>query len=282
MLAALKGPAAFALIPLGTFSAVAPAMLVVAREGARESWNAQDRLFLESGARILGASLRRFQRWQALETATLTDGLTGLRNRRALERLIADPGELGSSFRVWVADLHGFKTLNDSMGHAVGDLCLRQVAEVLLSQLRPADARFLCGAAALEFALVLPLLVMLLLGIVTGGVSYSRALGVTNAVREGARFGATATFSTATQATWASDTAARVRATQFDDSSSASSSSTSVCVEMVRTGTPNVSVYSSCSVGGSNAPTLTMPALGSYPETSRSWPRWPCWWSRPW
>ncbi len=153
---ALSQPAAFALIPLGTFSAVAPAMLVVAREGAREAWSAQDRLFLESGARILGASLRRFQRWQTLETATLTDGLTGLRNRRALERLLADPGELGPSFRVWVADLHGFKTLNDSVGHAVGDLCLQQVATALSEQIRPRDSRFLFRLGGDEFALALP------------------------------------------------------------------------------------------------------------------------------
>ena len=48
------------------------------------------------------------------------------------------------------------------------------------------------GAVAVEFALVLPLLVMLLLGIATTGLSYTHAIGVTNAVREGARFGATA------------------------------------------------------------------------------------------
>lgn len=149
-------PAAFALIPLGTFSAVAPAMLIVAREGMEKTWSAQDRLFLESSARILGASLRRFQRWQALETATLTDGLTGLRNRRALERLLADPGELGPSFRVWVADLHGFKTLNDSVGHAVGDLCLQQVATALSEQIRPRDSRFLFRLGGDEFALALP------------------------------------------------------------------------------------------------------------------------------
>ncbi len=47
------------------------------------------------------------------------------------------------------------------------------------------------GAVAVEFALVLPVLVMLLLGITTAGLSYSHAIGLTNAVREGSRFGAT-------------------------------------------------------------------------------------------
>lgn len=47
------------------------------------------------------------------------------------------------------------------------------------------------GAAALEFALVVPLLVMLLLGMTTAGISLNKAIGTTDAVREGARFGGT-------------------------------------------------------------------------------------------
>ncbi len=42
-----------------------------------------------------------------------------------------------------------------------------------------------------EFALTLPLLVMLLLGMVTGGYTYNQKLAITNGVREGSRFGAT-------------------------------------------------------------------------------------------
>lgn len=47
------------------------------------------------------------------------------------------------------------------------------------------------GASLVEFALVLPLFVMLLLGMLTGGLAYSRKLAVTQAAREGARYGAT-------------------------------------------------------------------------------------------
>ncbi len=43
------------------------------------------------------------------------------------------------------------------------------------------------GAAAVEFALVLPILVMLVFGIVYFGLGYNAKLGVTAAVREGAR-----------------------------------------------------------------------------------------------
>lgn len=48
------------------------------------------------------------------------------------------------------------------------------------------------GAAAVEFALVLPLLAMLLIGTVTVGLAYSNHVALTNAVREGARLGASA------------------------------------------------------------------------------------------
>jgi Flp pilus assembly pilin Flp len=91
------------------------------------------------------------------------------------------------------------------------------------------------GAAAVEFALVLPVLCMLLLGVLTAGLSYSHGLGLTNAVREGSRFGATATPATAGDWTsWADDVIARTRATQFDDPSI----STSVCVKLFKnTGT---------------------------------------------
>lgn len=59
------------------------------------------------------------------------------------------------------------------------------------------------GAAAVEFALVLPILVMLVFGIVYFGLGYNAKLGVTAAVREGAREAALGhTNSEATQAVY--------------------------------------------------------------------------------
>ncbi len=89
------------------------------------------------------------------------------------------------------------------------------------------------GAVAVEFALVAPILIMLLIGTATSGVSYSRALGVTNAVREGARFGATADASVV-PSTWTTDVIARVRDTQFDDFGSPPH--TAVCVQLIKNG----------------------------------------------
>ena len=47
------------------------------------------------------------------------------------------------------------------------------------------------GAVAVEFALVLPILAMLMMGIVTFGLAYNDHLALTNAIREASRFGAT-------------------------------------------------------------------------------------------
>ena len=47
------------------------------------------------------------------------------------------------------------------------------------------------GAGLIEFAIILPVLVMLLLGIITGGNAYQEKLSLTNGAREGARYGAT-------------------------------------------------------------------------------------------
>lgn len=115
------------------------------------------------------------------------------------------------------------------------------------------------GAIAVEFALILPLVAMLILGAVTGGLSYSQAIGVQNAVREGARFGATADA----VSSWEGDVVSRVRTTQFDDGTTAASSGTSICVQLVKA--PSTVVRSTCSIGGSNGPALSMPALADYP-----------------
>jgi Flp pilus assembly protein TadG len=47
------------------------------------------------------------------------------------------------------------------------------------------------GAVLVEFAITLPLLVMLLLGMFTGGIVLNQKLAIANGVREGSRFGAT-------------------------------------------------------------------------------------------
>ncbi len=59
----------------------------------------------------------------------------------------------------------------------------------------PGDRAEERGAVAVEFALVLPLLLALLVGTMTAGLGYNKILGVSDGVHEGARFGATTAIS---------------------------------------------------------------------------------------
>lgn len=133
-----------------------------------------------------------------------------------------------------------------------------------MSFARPRTHRRDDGVVALEFALLFPLLAMLMMGIVTGGLSYSNAIGVQNAVREGVRFGATADQA---NAAWTADVISRTRATQFDDGTSQATSETSVCVQLVKA--PTTVVKTECSVAA-NGPVLSMPATSAYPAVPAS------------
>lgn len=74
---------------------------------------------------------------QALEKAE-TDPLTGLGNRRALERLttLLETSDHPAAVSVLMIDIDQFKEFNDQYGHPAGDDCLRQVAGAIESSLR--------------------------------------------------------------------------------------------------------------------------------------------------
>jgi Flp pilus assembly protein TadG len=85
------------------------------------------------------------------------------------------------------------------------------------------------GAVAVEFALVLPMLVMLLLGMVSTGITYSDHLAISNAAREGGRFGAAVDYSTGATA-WADSVQSRVLQTYANGSSTLTAAQ--VCVQL--------------------------------------------------
>lgn len=90
----------------------------------------------------------------AAEEQALTDTLTGLRNRRALEIRLQDLVQNGIPFGLMHIDLDFFKQVNDSLGHAAGDAVLRNVAEVLTLETRTTDLVARVGGD--EFVVVLP------------------------------------------------------------------------------------------------------------------------------
>jgi diguanylate cyclase (GGDEF)-like protein len=82
------------------------------------------------------------------------DALTGLANRVALNERLGHLVATGTDVTVLFIDLDGFKLVNDSWGHAIGDELLVQVADRLRRQL-PSDV-MLCRAGGDEFLVVAP------------------------------------------------------------------------------------------------------------------------------
>jgi diguanylate cyclase (GGDEF)-like protein/putative nucleotidyltransferase with HDIG domain len=93
-----------------------------------------------------------------LEEQAASDPLTSLFNRRAfLDRLHLEmerAARSGEPLSIAILDIDGFKSINDRLGHHVGDDVLRQVARVLVE--RRADGDVLCRYGGEEFVWLLP------------------------------------------------------------------------------------------------------------------------------
>lgn len=95
---------------------------------------------------------------QRLEQLSTTDELTGLRNRRALDRRLEEEAARAMRYVrplvLALMDLDGFKAINDRFSHEVGDEVLREVGRLLARRLRASDVAARWGGE--EFALLLP------------------------------------------------------------------------------------------------------------------------------
>jgi diguanylate cyclase (GGDEF)-like protein len=112
------------------------------------------RLFAERASDVLhNADLYA----QATEQS-LTDELTSLPNRRALDRQMGQESarsfRSGRPFTLIMMDLDGFKSINDNFGHPIGDSVLQQVATALRRAVRATD--FIARYGGDEFAVILP------------------------------------------------------------------------------------------------------------------------------
>ncbi len=109
-----------------------------------------DRPFTGADTELLGAladqaavAIENARLFQQVEVFSLTDPLTGLANRRHLERDLAREFAAARRGRRLVAvmfDLNGFKEYNDEYGHPAGDEALRVFADTLRAEMRAMNA----------------------------------------------------------------------------------------------------------------------------------------------
>ncbi len=100
----------------------------------------------------LTISFHHLRTQSRLQEETLTDPLTGLMNRRALNALYGST-RFGSGMALAMLDLDHFKRTNDVFGHAVGDMVLQRFADVMKKHSRSGVKGFRLGGE--EFAIVM-------------------------------------------------------------------------------------------------------------------------------
>jgi diguanylate cyclase (GGDEF)-like protein len=111
-----------------------------------------------SFAEHIGLSLANLRLRESLRTQAIRDPLTGLFNRRymeeTMERECARVKRLDAPMSLIMMDFDNFKQFNDTYGHNVGDILLRQFGEWLKTQKRIEDIA--CRFGGEEFILILP------------------------------------------------------------------------------------------------------------------------------
>ncbi|WP_236237513.1 sensor domain-containing diguanylate cyclase [Pseudomonas faucium] len=89
-----------------------------------------------------------------LNQAALSDPLTGLANRRAMDATLADFEQNDRAYAALALDIDHFKRVNDQYGHDAGDRALQQIAQLIQNACRAIDLA--CRAGGEEFVLLLP------------------------------------------------------------------------------------------------------------------------------
>ncbi|MDQ1683081.1 MAG: hypothetical protein QOH99_1622, partial [Frankiaceae bacterium] len=113
----------------------APWGVLCAANDATGRFGVREGVFLAQVAHILSSAIERHESEHAVRHQATHDALTGLPNRQMLrDRMDASLARLtveGAGATLLLLDLDGFKDVNDSLGHATGDIVLQQVSDRL-------------------------------------------------------------------------------------------------------------------------------------------------------
>jgi diguanylate cyclase (GGDEF)-like protein len=128
---------------------------------------------------------------EMLQKAASVDSLTGLFNRRAMQKFLNQIQNSGQGYCVIMSDIDFFKKINDTYGHSAGDAVLTEIARCMLSAV-PSEG-YVCRWGGEEFLIVIP------------GADLSKGKEISQELREkisritfgsedGKTFGVTSTF----------------------------------------------------------------------------------------
>jgi len=113
---------------------------------------------IRAGVRIVHLQKALLESNRQLEELSLTDSLTGIRNRRAFDERLDEAFEHAKRYErplsLVLVDVDHFKPINDSFGHDTGDAVLRGVAHLIASCTRATD--FVARIGGEEFGILLP------------------------------------------------------------------------------------------------------------------------------
>ena len=125
---------------------------------SRENISSSELNFLGLFAKQIELAITIADLFQAVKEQAITDGMTGLYNRRYFEEYIKKEAiramRQNQKFTVIGIDLDHLKQINDTYGHNYGDIAIKAIAEVLKSNARSIDTAARMGGE--EFNLILP------------------------------------------------------------------------------------------------------------------------------
>jgi diguanylate cyclase (GGDEF)-like protein len=130
-------------IGLYGFAFLALAMSISLGNRFQRALRERDALLVDLESRVESRTRELHDAYHKMEQLALRDGLTQMLNRRAIreraERELARARRHGTPFALALVDVDSFKAVNDTFGHAAGDVVLGEVARRLLATVRASD-----------------------------------------------------------------------------------------------------------------------------------------------
>ncbi len=108
----------------------------------------------------IAAGIEKSRLFSKIQQLSQRDGLTGLYNHRIFqEKLQNEINRLGrtqNTLSLVMLDIDHFKKFNDTLGHQAGDAVLRELSEIITSQIRCGTIDICCRYGGEEFAIIMP------------------------------------------------------------------------------------------------------------------------------